>query len=61
MSIGILPDGASRGGGGLGGTEGRAAEGEQSTEKEVGQAEAELNCSMEYVTTHLQEIPQRIR
>ena len=41
MSMGILPDGTDRGRGGLGGTEGRTAEGEQSTEKRIGRAEAE--------------------
>ena len=35
------PDGAGRGGGGLGGTEGRATGGERSTEKEVGRVGAE--------------------
>jgi len=39
--MGILPDGVGRGGGGLGGTEGGAAGEEWSTEKGVGQAEAE--------------------
>jgi len=39
--MGILPDGAGRGGGDLGETEGRAAGGEQSTEKGVGRAGAE--------------------
>ena len=39
--MGILLDGAGRGGGGLGGTEGGAAGGEWSTEKRVGQARAE--------------------
>jgi len=34
--MGILLDGAGRGGGGLGGMEGRAAGGERSTEKGVG-------------------------
>ena len=41
MSMGIPPDGAGKGGGGLGEMEGRAAEGEQSTEKGVGRAGAE--------------------
>ena len=41
MSMGILPDGAGKGGGGLGRMEGRAAGGEQSTEKGVGQARVE--------------------
>ena len=41
MSMGILLDGAGRGGGGLGGTEGGAAGGEWSTEKRVGRARAE--------------------
>ena len=41
MSMGIPPDGAGGGRGGLGGTEGRAAGGEQSTKKGVGQAGAE--------------------
>jgi len=36
MSMGILPDGAGGGRGGLGGTEDGAAGGEQSTEKGVG-------------------------
>jgi len=36
MSMGIPPDGAGEGRGGLGGTEGGAAGGEQSTEKGVG-------------------------
>jgi len=39
--MGIPPDGAGRGSGGLGGTEGRAAGGERSTEKEVGRAGVE--------------------
>jgi len=39
--MGIPPDGAGRGGGGLGRTEGRAAGGEQSTEKGIGRARAE--------------------
>ena len=39
--MGILPDGVGRGRGGLGGTEGRAAGGEQSTKKGVGRAGAE--------------------
>jgi len=39
--MGILPDGAGKGGGGLGGTEGRAARGERSTEKEIGRARVE--------------------
>ena len=37
----IPPDGVGGGGGGLGRIEGRAAGGEQSTEKEVGQVGAE--------------------
>jgi len=41
MSMGILPDGADGGGGGLGRTEGGAAGGERSTEKGVGRARAE--------------------
>ena len=41
MSMGTPPDGAGRDGGGLGRTEGRAAGGERSTEKGVGQARAE--------------------
>jgi len=41
MSMGIPPDGAGGGGGGLGRMEGRAAGGEQSTEKRVGRAGAE--------------------
>ena len=41
MSMGILPDGAGGGGEDLGRTEGRAARGEQSTEKGVGRAGAE--------------------
>ena len=41
--MGILPDGAGRGRGGLGRTEGRAARGEWSTEKEVGQAGVEYH------------------
>jgi len=41
MSMGIPPDGAGGGEGGLGGTEGRAAGGEWSTEKGVGRAGAE--------------------
>jgi len=41
MSIGILPDGADGGRGSFSGTEGGAAGGEQSTEKEVGWAGAE--------------------
>jgi len=36
MSMGILLDGAGRGGGGLSGTEDGAAGGERSIEKEVG-------------------------
>jgi len=39
--MGTLPDGAGRGRGGLGGMEGRVAEGERSTEKGVGRARAE--------------------
>jgi len=39
--MGIPPDGAGEGGGGLGGIEGRAAGEEWSTEKGVGQARAE--------------------
>jgi len=39
--MGIPPDGAGGGGEGLGGTEDRAAKGEWSTEKGVGQARAE--------------------
>jgi len=39
--MGILPDGAGGGRGSLGGTEGEAAGGKQSTEKGVGQAGAE--------------------
>jgi len=39
--MGIPPNGAGRGGGGLGGTEGRAAGEEQSTEKGVSRARAE--------------------
>jgi len=39
--MGIPPDGAGRGRRGLGGMEGRATEGEQSTEKGVGRARAE--------------------
>ena len=41
MSMGIPPDGAGGGRGGLGRTEGRAAGGEQSTKKGVGRARAE--------------------
>ena len=41
MSMDIPPDGAGRGRGGLGGTEDRAAGGEQSTEKGVNRARAE--------------------
>jgi len=41
MSMGIPLDGAGRGRGGLGGMEGRAAGGKQSTEKGIGQAKAE--------------------
>jgi len=37
----IPPDGAGRGGGGLGGTEGRATGGEQSIKKGVGRVGAE--------------------
>jgi len=57
MFMGILPDGAGRGGGSLGGTEGRAAGGKQSTEKGVGQAEAEhvgvtvIDWSMDWNTS----------
>jgi len=40
MSMGIPLDGAGGGRGGLGGTEGRAAGGEQSTEKGIGRARA---------------------
>jgi len=39
--MGIPLDGIGRGGGSLGGTEGRAAGGERSTEKGVGQARVE--------------------
>jgi len=39
--MGIPPDGASGGGGGLGGTEGRATGGERSTKKGVGRVGAE--------------------
>jgi len=39
--MGILSDGAGRGGGGLGGMEGGTAGGEQSTEKGVSRAGAE--------------------
>jgi len=39
--MGTLLDGAGGGRGGLGGTEGRAAEGDRSTEKGVGRARAE--------------------
>jgi len=39
--MGILPDGADKGGGGLGRTEGGAAGGERSTEKEVSRVRAE--------------------
>jgi len=39
--MGTPPDGAGRGGGGLGRMEGRAAGGERSTEKGVGRARAE--------------------
>jgi len=39
--MGISPDGADRGGGGLGGTEGGATGGEWSTEKGVGRIGAE--------------------
>jgi len=38
--MGIPPDGAGEGDGGLGGTEGRATRGEQSTKKGVGQVGA---------------------
>jgi len=54
MSIGILLDSVDRGGGSLGGTEGRAARGEQSTEKGVGRAGVEhagvtvVNWSMDW-------------
>jgi len=41
MFMDIPPDGAGRGGGGLGRTEGRAAGGERSTEKGVGRARVE--------------------
>ena len=41
MSMGIPPDGAGGGEGGLGGIEGGAAGGKRSTEKGVGQAGAE--------------------
>jgi len=41
MSMGIPPDGAGRGGGGLGETEGGATGGEQSTKKGVGRVGAE--------------------
>ena len=41
MSMSIPPDGVGGGGGGLGRIEGRAAGGEQSTEKGVGRARAE--------------------
>jgi len=41
MSVGTPPDGAGRGGGGLGRMEGEAAGGEWSTEKRVGQARVE--------------------
>jgi len=39
--MGIPPDGAGRGGEGLGGTEGRTTGEEESTEKGVGRVEAE--------------------
>jgi len=39
--MGTPPDGAGRGRGGLGRTEGRAAGGEQNTEKGIGRARAE--------------------
>jgi len=39
--MGIPPDSAGRGGGGLGGTEGRATGGEQSTKKGVGRVGVE--------------------
>jgi len=39
--MGIPPDGAGRGSGGLGGTEGEAAGGEWNTEKRVGRVGAE--------------------
>jgi len=41
MFMGIPPDGAGRGGGGLDGTEGGATRGEQSTKKGVGRVGAE--------------------
>ena len=41
MSMGILPDGAGEGRGDLGGIEGRATRGEQSTETGVGRARVE--------------------
>ena len=52
--MGIPLDGVGEGGGGLGGMEGRAARGEQSTEKGVGRAGAEhaevtvINQSMDW-------------
>ena len=52
--MGILLDGAGRGGGDLGRMEGRAARGEQSTEKGVGRAGVEhagvtvVNWSMDW-------------
>jgi len=54
MSMGIPPDGAGRGGRGLGGTEGGATGGERSTEKGVGRVGAEhvgvtvVNQSMDW-------------
>ena len=54
MSMGIPSDGIGGGGGGLGRTEGRAAKGEKSTEKEVNRVEAEhagvmvVNQSMDW-------------
>jgi len=41
MSMSTPPDSAGRGGGGLGGMEGRAAGEERSTEKGIGRARAE--------------------
>jgi len=41
MFMGIPPDGAGRGSGGLGGTEGRATGGERSIEKGVGRVGVE--------------------
>jgi len=52
--MGVPLDGVDEGEGGLGGMEGRAARGEQSTEKRVGQAGAEraevtvINQSMDW-------------